>query len=148
MNIDNQIIDYLDCTKAIKDEIFISNSIIDTLDFSFTSYDYYISIKNCQITNLKIHSSWFKHGFSLEGSIIQKEIKYEMGGHNDLPIELNGNIFCELVVFFDCHFFDKLVLKNNIFYQGTTVMGRLLLNTFQSGVMLKNNVGNLNVNHF
>lgn len=146
MNIINQIIDNLDCTRMKNKDIFISNSIINTLNLDFTLYDCHISIKNCQIINLKIHSAWFKKGLLFQNNIVKNKIQYEMGGHNEYPVKLVNNIFCELVVFFDCHFIDQLILENNIFCQGTTVMGDLLLNTFQSGIELKNNIGDLNIN--
>ncbi|MDL2224462.1 hypothetical protein LJB92_04025 [Bacteroidales bacterium OttesenSCG-928-M06] len=146
MNVINQVIDNLDCTKITNKHIFISNSIINTLNLDFTSYDCHISIKNCQIINLKIHSVWFKQGLLFENNIIKNKIQYEMGGHNEHSIKLINNIFCELVVFFDCHFIDKLILQNNIFCRGATVMADLSMNTFQSGIELKNNIGDLNIN--
>lgn len=146
MNIDNKIIYILDCRESMVNDIAIENSIIKTLDFSFTTYSHRICIKNCLIDNLLLHSSWFEKGFLLENCIIKNEVLYEMRGHNKYPITFSNNIFNEAVTFLDCHFDAKLKIDNNIFMQGTTLLCDSFLNTFNLGVEIEGNVGNLNVN--
>jgi hypothetical protein len=73
MNIQSQIINILTCTNN-KEPIIIDNSIIDTVDFRFKEYLCNVSIKNCNINNLLLHTSWFKSGFLIENCIISNKI--------------------------------------------------------------------------
>lgn len=140
MNINKQIISTLDCLSD--SQIMISDSIIDVLNLGFTTYQYPVLIKNSSIQELVIHSAWFKGGLLLENCIIKEVINYEMGGHNESPIVINDNIFQDLFIFYDCHFQDKLIIRNNIFNKGSTLLIEKL-NIFQSGLELNDNIGDM-----
>ena len=99
------------------------NSIIELIDFKYNEILIPIKISNCIIKKLDIYGCWFKKGFILEKCIIIDTIIYEMGGHNNMEIQLTNNIFCKFIDFFDCHFIEKVIIENNIFMEGTNIIG-------------------------
>jgi hypothetical protein len=146
MNIEKRVINILNLTNCSKESIIIDNSIIDILDLRFTEYRLNVSIINCHINNLMLHTSWFKGGFLMENCIIKDKINYEMGGHNESPIVIRKNLFCDIFIFFDCQFINKLIINNNIFLNGCTLIGESMNNTFKSRIEIGENIGNMNIN--
>ncbi len=149
MKIENKVINKLQSSELKTNSFFhIKNSIIDTLDFEFFESDFEIIIENCIITNFLIHSCWFENGLVFKNNHVINYINYQMGGHNKKPINIWGNIFCEFVSFFDCHFEHKLILQNNIFLKGSNLLGNKnegFENTFDSEIIIKDNIGNLDL---
>jgi hypothetical protein len=149
MNIENKNIDFLDFSElqAAK-SCNISDSIIKTINFDLFEPNFQIIIENCKIENFLIHSCWFKKGLLFKNNTVKNYIDYQMGGHNELPIIFDGNIFSSFVNFFDCQFYSQLHIINNNFIHGSNVLGNLdegFKNTFTAGVILKNNIGNINI---
>ena len=146
----NSFIDVLTLDDLKRDNTYhIDNCIINTIDFigSFEINDHII-IANCIIKDLQIHSCWFINGFSLKKCIIKNYIDYQMGGHNARPISLEGNIFMEFVNFFDCQFGAVIEVKNNIFVQGTNLLGNKkegFANTFDKGWVVEGNLGRVDI---
>ena len=94
MNIENKNIDLLDFSKLEKFKFFtISNSIIKTINFDLLEPDFKIVIENCKIENFLIHSCWFKGGLLFKNNEVKNYIDYQMGGHNELPVILDGSGF-------------------------------------------------------
>lgn len=141
----NKIIENFKIEDNAKEDIYISDAIINTIDLSFFTFHRNIQINRCLINNLKIHSSWFNNGFELNSCIIKNKVQYEMGGHNALPIKIKNNLFCDIFIFFDCHF-NKLILENNIFQEGCTILGNEMNNTFEDEIEISNNIGNMYMN--
>ena len=126
------------------------NSIIELIDFKYNEILIPIKISNCIIKKLDIYGCWFKKGFILEKCIIIDTIIYEMGGHNNMEIQLTNNIFCKFIDFFDCHFIEKVIIENNIFMGGTNIIGNQnkgYKNTFEKDLVLLNNIGNVEINN-
>lgn len=73
--------------------LHISDCIVGQLDFVGLEFKHEIVIERCIIKEMKIHSYWFVGGLSLTNSIILSEVDYQMGGHNEKQILLDGNIF-------------------------------------------------------
>jgi hypothetical protein len=126
------------------------NCIIGTIDLiGVFELNVRLVIENCIINNFKIHSCWFINGLLLKNCIIKSYVDYQMGGHNVNPIVIEGNVFVGFLNFFDCHFENRIELKNNIFIKGTNLLGNKgegFENSFIEGWLVENNVGNIDVN--
>lgn len=126
----------------------LDNCIIDKLDLSGVDFKEKVIIKNCIIKSLEAYSSFFGGGLDFTGNIVSSTIQIEAGGHNRLPIIIANNIFQCFVGFFDCYFFDKLIVHDNIFMLGSDLLTKedpSFDNRFDSGVDYKNNIGCLSV---
>lgn len=152
MKIENKNIDIFDCSELNESSTcYILNSTIKTINFDLFEPNFQIIIENCKIDNFLIHSCWFKGGLLFKNNEVKNYIDYQMGGHNELPIILDGNIFNGFVNFFDCQFYSQLEVINNTFMKGSNLLGNLeegFKNTFNNDVILKNNIGNLDFDGF
>lgn len=127
----------------------IYNSFINNLDLGFYEHKEQIVIENCIIENFLIDNAWFLKGLILKNNIIKNKIEYNMGGHNKDAIFIENNIFHDFFDFFDCHFENMVVVKNNIFLKGSTLLGNKgkgYENIFRDGIILENNIGNISLN--
>jgi hypothetical protein len=127
----------------------ISNQIINSFEIGFANINNEVTIENCIIDCLEIHSTWFTRGLNLKGNIIKNSIDYQMGGHNSCPIRIEENIFEGFFNFFDCHFEDIVFITNNVFKKGTNILGNInegYKNTFENGFEIRNNIGNIYMN--
>lgn len=129
----------------------IFNSIIKTIDFDLFESDTPILIENCIIYDFLVHSCWFKEGLIFKNNLVINYIDYQMGGHNEKPIDLSGNIFTDFVSFFDCQFNFPVNLHNNIFRKGSNLLGNLdegFKNIFDNGIIINGNIGDIYQNGF
>jgi hypothetical protein len=131
-------------------DFHLVNCIIDTIDL-IGVFELKVSliIEKCVINSLKIHSCWFVNGLILRNNVVVNYIDYQMGGHNESPIILDGNIFKGFLNFFDCQFESSIELRNNVFEKGTNLIGNKgagFENSFISGWIAENNVGSIEVN--
>lgn len=151
IHIEKQIIEHLttDVIEAHVDEPFIlSGCMIESLDLNALEFSKEVIIENCIINSLTIYCSWFAGGLKFANNIVISDINYEMGGHNNKEIELAGNIFKGFFRFFDCQFDGKLIVKDNIFMQGSdlfTKENKGFANDFANGFLVENNIGKLDV---
>jgi hypothetical protein len=149
MVIENKILDELNSSKlGDSKSVHILHSIINTLNFDFLESNFEIVIENCIINNFSIHSCWFVKGLTFKNNHIMNYVDYQMGGHNEMPVNITGNIFHDFVSFFDCHFENQLVLKNNLFLKGSNLLGNKdegFANIFNSDVIIENNMGNIDL---
>jgi len=126
------------------------NCVIDTIDLiGAFELDTHLTIENCIINNLNIHSCWFVNGLLIKNCIIKNYIDYQMGGHNSGVIVIEGNVFAGFFNFFDCQFENRIELRNNVFIKGTNLLGNKgegFENSFSQGWLVENNVGNIDVN--
>lgn len=148
---ENQKIELINHYELINHNDFhLINCIIDTIDLiGVFELNVCLTIDNCIVNNLKIHSCWFVDGLLIRNSIINNYIDYQMGGHNIKPIIIEGNIFMAFFNFFDCHFENTIELKNNIFTKGTNLLGNKgegFENSFAVGYLIENNVGSVDIN--
>lgn len=147
MKIENEIIKVLEHPNVTDGEgIHIRNSIINTLDFDTLEFNNQVIIEKCIIENLLIHSCWFKKGLIFKNNLVMGYIDYQMGGHNKEAIIIDGNVFCEFLNFFDCHFENLFELKGNIFIKGSNLLGNVnegFRNSFDIEIVLGNNIGNI-----
>ena len=129
---------------------YLVNGIINTIDLiGVFELNVHLIIENCIINNFKINSCWFVKGLILKNSIINSYVDYQMGGHNNKPIILDGNVFIEFFNFFDCQFENTIELKNNVFVKGTNLLGNKgegFENSFVEGWYAEDNIGNIGVN--
>jgi hypothetical protein len=149
VKIDNKIIDIFHCSGLDNAKsCYILNSIVKIIDFDMFEPNLEIVIENCIIQNLLIHSCWFRKGFIFKNNHVLNYIDYQMGGHNEEPIRLHGNIFHEFVNFFDCQFENTLEIQNNIFVKGSNLLGNNnegFKNSFDTGIIAKDNIGSINL---
>ena len=152
MIIENKIIDTLDVSILnLQDSIFIKNCIIKTINFDLIAFKHETSIEGCIIDSFLLHACWFENGLHLINNQFNNYIDYQMGGHNLKPINLVNNIFVEFFNFFDCHFEELIKVNSNIFLKGSNLLGNKLEgfhNTFDKGIVYKNNVGKIDANNF
>jgi hypothetical protein len=152
MNIANKNIELLDFSELEGLQSFtISNCTIATINFDLFEPNFHIKIEDCKIENFSVHSCWFKGGLLFRNNEVKNYIDYQMGGHNELPIILDGNIFNSFVNFFDCQFYNYLEVTNNTFIKGSNLLGNLeegFKNTFNKDLIFKNNIGNIDIDGF
>lgn len=148
---ERQVVELLSSNDFIGvNQFYIADCYIDTIDLiGVFELKTNFRIENCVIRNLRIHSCWFVSGFSMKNSVILNEIDYQMGGHNNFPILLEGNIFKGFVNFFDCQFHNIIELRNNVFVYGTNLLGNKdegFANIFEKGWINENNIGKIDLN--
>ena len=122
---------------------------IKNMEIGFCNYEEQVVIENCIIENFEIDNAWFLKGLVLKNNIIKNKVEYNMGGHNKECIFIENNIFQGLVDFFDCHFENMIIVKNNLFLMGSTLLGNKgegSENTFTNGLIAENNLGNISLN--
>lgn len=148
MKIEKKIITELHHEELKKNNSLIINScIIQNLKFDIYEPDFEIIIENSIISNLLIYQCWFKKGLVLKNNQIINYVDYQMGGHNESRILIEGNLFHDFVNFFDCQFEKELIIQNNIFAKGCNLFGNLnegFKNTFNIEPIIKNNIGSMN----
>ena len=151
MVIQNQKISLLTRHDIATDTSFhLINCFIETIDLIGTfRLGVHLRIENCIVNNLKIHSCWFENGLVIKGSIIENAVDYQMGGHNQQPLFIIGNIFGGFFNFFDCQFEGVVEVRENIFNEGTNLLGykgKGFANTFKNGWIVENNLGDMALN--
>lgn len=122
----------------------ISYSIVENLDLRFEHFNELLNIEDCIIENLQLDAAWFLKGLIFKNNIVKSAISYEMGGHNEDIISIEGNIFFGFLDFFDCHFENKVFVKNNIFIEGSNLLGNKgkgFENMFKSGIVTEKKNG-------
>lgn len=149
ININNVSIQLVDLKSVNKNEdIKISNSIIEEVDFVSSVFLKKIHICNCIIGKFKIHSCWFRGGLSFVDNIVLSDVDYQMGGHNAADFVLERNIFNGFFSFFDCQFEGDVVVKDNIFKRGSDLLlkeNKGFDNLFEQQLIVENNVGCLDM---
>ena len=143
--IDEFTVDGHDCES---EGMTLEHCHIHELDIMAVRFSGKVTICNCIIDKLGIHSTVFGAGLNFTGNIVMSDIDYQMGGHNSDEMIISHNIFNGFFSFFDCIFEKKLIVKNNIFKKGTDLLTREnkgFDNCFNGGVILTDNIGPLNV---
>jgi hypothetical protein len=148
---ENQNIDILNQYDLKGHNTFhLINCLVNTIDLiGVFELNAHLIIENCIITNLNIHSCWFVNGLILKNSIIKNDIDYQMGGHNVMPIVIEGNVFGGFFNFFDCQFENVIEIRNNVFKKGANLLGNKgegFENKFVSGWFAESNVGSIDKN--
>lgn len=148
---ENQYIKRMDSNSiqpCLTESLSLCNCIIGVLDFNALKFVNKVVIKNCVINELIIYCTWFDGGLTFVNNIVSSDINYEMGGHNNNEIIFLGNVFNGFFGFFDCHFNECIILKNNIFVKNSDLLVKEnngFDNIFLKGVVLENNIGRLDV---
>ena len=147
---ENQIIELIKLDDLEdNNKVHFKNCLINAIDLIGTfELKTHLIIENCIITDLQIHSCWFVNGLLMKNCIIKNFVDYQMGGHNKIPIILEGNIFISFINFFDCQFENVIEIKNNIFVKGSNLLGNKdegFENRFESGWLIENNIGSLDL---
>ena len=129
--------------------MLLEHCVIHTLDLSTIEFHGKVTIRNCIIDKLNLHCTWFAAGLEFTGNVVISDIDYQMGGHNNNNevMIISDNIFHGFFDFFDCHFEERLTVENNIFLKGTDLLTREnkgFDNYFNGGVVLSDNIGQLN----
>ncbi|QBR12179.1 hypothetical protein [Sphingobacterium sp. CZ-2] len=150
MEIKNQSIELIDKTYfSQNDYVKMSNCMIKCIDLTGCfELDTEIIIENCVINEFNIHSCWFVKGLTLRCCVVNGYIDYQMGGHNDVSLIFDENIFTDFFNFFDCEFNAPVIFTNNIVLEGTNLLGNIgegYENRFNAGWNAKNNLGALNL---
>ena len=133
--------------KHFKKISFI-NCKIDFLQMVCIEFKGKIELINCEIKDCNLSYSYFKEGLVIKNCTFDSYLDFQAGGHNNKPIHIIGNTFKEFVSFFDCWFFDEVVLQNNTFIKGTNILGNIkeaVSSQFDNGLIESNNIGRINV---
>lgn len=127
----------------------LRNCVVGTIDLiGVFDLEVHLTIENCVVESMLIHSCWFSEGCTIKNSVIVSYVDYQMGGHNLRPIVLEGNVFNEFFNFFDCQFNDVIEVRNNIFLKGANILGNKgegFENTFAHGCIVEGNIGSMDV---
>lgn len=108
-NVSSRLIDLNSIDNS--EEIIISNSIIDEINFASLIFSKKVCISKCIIDKFVIHSSWFEGGLNFVDNIVLSDIDYQMGGHNITNFVLERNLFNGFFSFFDCQFEGDVIVK-------------------------------------
>ncbi|NDV80282.1 hypothetical protein [Dysgonomonas sp. 511] len=124
----------------------VSCIVVEDMDLRFEHFQELLNIENCIIENLQLDATWFLQGLIFKNNIVKNTITYEMGGHNKEIISFERNIFCGFFHFLDCHFENKVIFRDNIFEEGSNLLGNRgkgFQNTFTNGIIVENNIGDI-----
>lgn len=143
------------CTQQIdldsidkNEDVKISNSIINEMNFVSLVFPKKVYISNCIIDKFVIYSCWFQGGLHFVDNIVLSDIDYQMGGHNIEDFILENNIFNGFFGFFDCQFKGDVMIRNNIFKKGSDLLykeNKGFDNLFEGQLIIENNIGRLDV---
>ena len=128
-------------------EAFImENCIVDNIDLCSARFNERIIIKNCIIRKIELSGTFFEQGLDFSNNVVQCYIIFEAGGHNNQSISFINNIFNSFFCFFDCYFPEKVVVKGNIFINGSDLLTKEdpnIDNVFGNGYVVDCNLGSL-----
>ncbi|MBC5642792.1 hypothetical protein H8S77_07820 [Parabacteroides sp. BX2] len=145
-NVSSRLIDLNSIDNS--EEIIISNSIIDEINFASLIFSKKVCISKCIIDKFVIHSSWFEGGLNFVDNIVLSDIDYQMGGHNITDFVLERNLFNGFFSFFDCQFEGNVIVKDNIFKKGSDLLlkeDKGFDNLFERQLIIENNIGHLDM---
>jgi hypothetical protein len=142
----------LNFIKEITDLNFsFENCLFENIDFSFRTFSNRIIFTNCIIKDFFAMSIFYPKGFEMKNCIILGNFDLSCGGHNKLNNFIIENcIFQGEVDFTDCWFMGKVSIKNNIFTNGTNILGKNVSQTkvqFDDEYIILNNLGNVKIDH-
>lgn len=128
-------------------KITIENCIIENLSCIMVQFHKHLTIRNSYIKNASFNFSYFIGGLTIDNCIFDEYLNFEAGGHNNLGnfVMIKGNHFRSFVNFFDCWFTGEVSIDNNIFENGTNILSKNQLVSFDIPFQIENNVGDLNV---
>ena len=133
------ITDLLDVTKyAESEEICIRNCMVNTLILDFASFDYPVIIENSVIGTIGLDHTWFNRGLTLKKCIVKEKVVYD-SGESHQTTTISNNVFMEALVFWNCVFYADLILQENIFSKGTSLLDGS--NYFDTICKCKHNIG-------
>lgn len=134
---------YLDVTQyAETEEVCIRNCIIEELFLGFVEFTYPVVIENCIIGTIGLHSTWFTKGLTLRKCVIRGELSFEEG-ENRQTITIQNNVFMEPFVFWDCCFYADVIVEENIFCKGCSLLDTS--NYFVTVGKCKRNIGSMDM---
>jgi len=128
-------------------EITIENCIIENFSCIMVQFYKSIIIRNCHLKNASFNFSYFLGGLTIENCVFDEYLDFEAGGHNSLgnTILIKENRFRGFVNFFDCWFTGEISIYNNTFENGTNILSKEQLVSFDIPVLIENNVGDLGI---
>ena len=105
LDIKNQIIERIDeftvnGHDSYSEGMILEHCHIHELDIVAVRFSGKVSICNCIIDKLGIHSTVFGAGLMFTGNIVMSDIDYQMGGHNNEEMVISDNIFYGFFSFF------------------------------------------------
>lgn len=133
-----------------KSVVDLEGLVLETVDFNFQDVIVPVLIKNCIIKTFLVNTGWFIKGLVIDRCIFLNDIEYQMGGHNEKEIAITNNVFCGFFDFFDCHFENDVIVKNNNFIKGTNLMGNKgtgYYNSFENKIIVENNLGKTDIDY-
>lgn len=154
MTFQNEIIDQIEFFDSdifdINDDLIIDNCIVDKLYILGRSNKGVVKISNSIINNLTAIGRRFEFGLEISNCVFNESVSFEAGGHNerDKTMLFEGNVFRCFVDFYDAQYHGPFVVKNNIFLQGTSLLGNKggpAETLFESGVICENNLGKMDI---
>ena len=97
---------------------------------------------NCIIGTIRLHSTWFMQGLTLKNCVVKEKVEYEAGEKRQ-PIIIRNNIFLEQFIFWDCYFEADIIVQENIFSKGCSLLDTS--NHFCTVCKSKHNIGAMNI---
>ncbi|KUG06430.1 hypothetical protein [Solirubrum puertoriconensis] len=143
-------------TLIIDDYRFIYPVLIENCRVEHLSASGGVSFE-CAVTLLQTHFiqadfifAYFLQGLHIEGCTFDTYLDFQAGGHNKpgFPVCLLANEFSGFVNFFDCCYEAEVVVEDNVFRQGTNLLGRPfnIPVTFDVPLRQARNIGDLSRN--
>jgi hypothetical protein len=151
MTFQNEIIDELNFNAIDTfEDIVVSGCVINAVEISGGVCKGVVKISNSIINNLTAIGRRFEFGLEISNCVFNESVSFEAGGHNerDKTMLFEGNVFRCFVDFYDAQYHGPFVVKNNIFLEGTSLLGNkgtVVETLFESGVVCENNLGKMDI---
>lgn len=106
-----------------------------------------VTIKNSYVKNASFNFSYFIGGLTIDNCVFDEYLDFEAGGHNSPGnfVIIKDNCFRSFVNFFDCWFTGEISIDNNTFENGTNILSKNQLVSFDVPILTQNNVGDLSI---
>ena len=129
----------------VSEKITIKNCIIGNIFLGYI-FKKEVILEHSLIRSLEAVGGWFEGGLTLTNCIVRDKIRFEASGHNKQSVIIENNVFHCFVDFFDAHYEESFIFRNNILLSGSNLLGNkgLVVQTlFSKEVTIENNIGDL-----
>lgn len=137
----------LSVNDEVSVQIIIENSVINEIDSWGTCFNEKVTFRNSTFkSDTMFQSCYFLKGLEIENCIFENSISFAYGGHNKTGYEVRvtNNTFSKFVDFNDCCYEGPFIMRDNIFAEGTNILGDWqLCPSFDEEPVIENNKGNL-----
>jgi len=142
-------INLLDQSVSFKKDVIFRNCSLGQFISPSTEFYGNVVFESCEIKKFVFNYTYFFSGLRLIDCTVSEYLDFEAGGHNkNGEFILRSNTFEKFVNFFDCWFLEPVIVENNLFKDGTNLLGNVGLSfsvKFEKGKNVSGNQGRLDI---